>query len=63
MYRNIDAEKARKNLTNSEVAEKLGISRTAFEQKKKSGRFTPEEAKKLCRLFSCDFEYLFSLNS
>ena len=60
MFRNLDAEQARKGLTNSDVAEKLGISRVSYESKKKSGKFTTFEIKALCKLFSCKFDYLFS---
>ena len=60
MFRNLDAEQARKGLTNSDVAEKLGISRVSYENKKKCGKFTTFEIKALCQLFSCKFDYLFS---
>lgn len=60
MFRNLDAEQARKGLTNSDVAEKLGISRVSYENKKKSGKFTTFEIKALCKLFGCKFDYLFS---
>lgn len=60
MFRNLDAEQARKGLTNSDVAEKLGISRVSYENKKKSGKFTTFEIKALCQLFCCKFDYLFS---
>ena len=35
MFRNLEAEQARKGLTNSDVAEKLGISRVSYEGKRK----------------------------
>ena len=60
MFRNLDAEQARMGLTNSDVAIKLEISRVSYENKKKSGKFTTFEIKKLCQLFSCKFDYLFS---
>lgn len=59
MFRNLDAEQARNDLTNSDVAEKLGISRVSYESKKKTGKFTTLEIKALCRLFKCKFDYLF----
>lgn len=34
MFRNLEAEQARKGFTNSDVAEKLGISRVSYESKK-----------------------------
>lgn len=60
MFRNLDAEQARAGLNNTQVAEKLGISRVSYESKKKSGKFTTPEIKTLCVLFSCSFDYLFA---
>lgn len=59
MYRNIEAEQARKKLTNADVAEYLGIARGSYERKKRNGYFTTIEAKLLMRLFNCPFDYLF----
>lgn len=60
MFRNLDAEQARKGYTNQMVADELGISRVSYENKKKSGKFTTLEIKKLCELFKCKFDYLFA---
>ena len=59
MFRNLNAEQARNGFNNADVAEYLGISRVSYERKKKSGKFTSVEIKKLCTLFKCTFEYLF----
>lgn len=59
LFRNLEAEQARCGLTNSDVAEKLGISRVSYESKKKTGKFTTFEIKALCKLFKCKFDYLF----
>ena len=40
MFRNLEAEQARKGYTNSDVANLLGISRVSYENKKKTGKFT-----------------------
>ncbi len=53
------AEEAKRGYTNSYVAEKLGISRVSYENKKKSGKFTTFEIKTLCIMFKCKFDYLF----
>lgn len=37
MFRNLEAEQARKGLTNQNVADTLGISRVSYENKKKAG--------------------------
>lgn len=60
MFKNLEAEQARKALTNTDVADKLGISRVSYENKKKTGKFTTFEIKTLCRLFKCKFDYLFA---
>lgn len=60
MFKNLDAEQARSSLTNSDVAEILGISRVSYESKKKSGKFTTFEIKILCKFFKCKFDYLFA---
>ena len=59
MFRNLDAEQARLGYTNQQVADKLGISRVSYENKKKSGKFTTLEIKKLCKIFKAKFDYLF----
>lgn len=60
MFRNLDAEQARKGYTNSDVASRLGISRVSYENKKKTGKFTTFEIKLLCKIFKCKFDYLFA---
>ena len=60
MFKNLDAEQARGGLTNSDVANMLGISRVSYENKKKSGKFTTPEIKTLCTFFKCKFDYLFA---
>lgn len=59
-YRNLKAEQARYGLTNTEVAEILGMSRSNYETKLRNGRFFANEALILCKLFKCEFEYLFA---
>ena len=47
-------------LTNQKVADILEISRVSYENKKKTGKLTTREIKKICRLFKCKFDYLFA---
>ena len=63
LFRNLEAEQARCGLTNQNVADKLGISRFSYENKKKNGKFTTLEIKALCKLFRCKFDYLFAETS
>lgn len=60
MFRNLQAEQARKGMTNQQVADYLGISRTSYENKKKTGKFYVTEISNLCELFNCAYEYLFA---
>lgn len=60
MFKNLDAEQARLKLNNKNVAEKLNLSRVSYENKKKTGKFTTLEAKMLCSIFKCTFDYLFN---
>ena len=59
LFRNLEAEQARKGYTNSDVAKLLGISRVSYENKKKTGKFTTFEIKILCKTFIVKFDYLF----
>lgn len=60
MFRNLEAEQRRAGMTNSDVAQILGISRVTYENKKKDGKFTRPEIVKLLHLFGVTFEYLFA---
>ena len=60
MLPNLDAEQARKRMSNQSVADYLKLSRVSYESKKKTGRFVVKEIKDLCALFKCSFEYLFA---
>lgn len=59
MFRNLNAEQARFDMNNQQVADYLNVTRKTYETKKSSGSFTLSEIKKLCKLFSVQFEYLF----
>lgn len=61
MFNNLEAEQARKNMTNQAVAEIIGISRVSYERKKKNGKFNRAEIVILLKLFECDFNYLFAV--
>lgn len=59
MYPNLLGQKAFKHLTNQDMAKIIGVSRKSYEQKIKSGRFTPKECTMLCAFFEKPFDYLF----
>lgn len=60
MFKNLDAEQARHSYTNQRMADMVGISRVSYENKKKTGKFTVLEAKKMCKIFKVKFDYLFA---
>ena len=60
LFRNLEAEQARLGYTNQQMADKLGISRVSYENKKRTGKFIALEAKKLCKIFKVKFDYLFA---
>lgn len=61
MFKNLNAEQARRDMNNSKVAEILGLSRISYENKKKTGKFTLPEIRTLLSLFGGTFEYLFEI--
>lgn len=62
MYPNLLGQKAFHHLTDEDMANIIGISRTAYQQKIKSGRFSPDECKAYCSYFGKRFDYLFAEN-
>jgi DNA-binding XRE family transcriptional regulator len=60
MYRNIAAEQARLGYNNAQMASCLGVSRSTYEKRKRTGRFDAVQIKKMLALFDCTFEYLFA---
>lgn len=62
MYPNLLGQKAVRHMTNADMANIIHISRTAYESKIKTGRFTPAECHAYCNHFGKDFEYLFAMD-
>jgi len=59
MYPNLLGQKAYYHLTDEDMGKIIGVSRNAYGQKIRSGRFTPAECKKYCDYFRKDFDFLF----
>ena len=59
MFPNLLGQKALHKLTEEDMARIIGVSRTAYQSKTKSGRFTPAECRAYCQYFGKKFEYLF----
>ena len=60
MFRNLDAEQARFDLNNQEMATYLGYKdRKSYETKKANGTFSLMDCKKLAQLFGVTMDYLF----
>lgn len=60
MYPNLLGQKSYHHLTDGDMAKIINVSRTAYQQKIKSGRFSPDECKAYCAYFGKRFEYLFA---
>lgn len=60
MYPNLLGQKTYRHLTDEDMAKIIGVSRTAYQQKIKSGRFLADECKAYCSYFGKRFEYLFA---
>lgn len=60
MFPNLNAEQARWGHSNESTAQKLGLNRTTYENKKRTGRFSIAEINHLCELYNCDYDYLFA---
>ena len=60
MYPNLLGQKAYRHLSEADMAAIIGVSRTAWQKKIKSGRFTVFECKTLCDYFGKPFDYLFA---
>ena len=62
MFRNINAEQARRGVTDQEIADLLGITRSTYSRKKNTGNFSLSEVRFLMRYFDCDFDYLCAID-
>jgi len=60
MLKNLNAEQARKGMTDQQVADYIKISRVSYGVKKRTGKFIVPECAALCSLFKVNFEYLFA---
>jgi DNA-binding XRE family transcriptional regulator len=60
VFRNLDAEQRRFGKTNIQMGKMLGITRSTYETKKKTGTFGLLQIRFLCEYFECKFEYLFA---
>ena len=61
MFPNLMGIKAYHHLSDEDMGKIIGVSRTAFGQKMKSGKFLPDECRAICRYFNMSFEYLFAV--
>lgn len=61
-FPNLEAEKARRGMTDDDLAKHLGLTRTAYTKKKNGKRFSITEIDSLLTLFNSNFEYLFYMS-
>lgn len=59
MYPNLLGQKAYRHMTNDDMAKVIGVNRSTYESKIKSGRFVASECMAFCRFFKKDFAFLF----
>ncbi|MBQ3427164.1 MAG: hypothetical protein IJH37_08485 [Clostridia bacterium] len=59
MFPNLEAEQKKAGLTDQMAADKIGLSKASFKNKKRTGKFYIQEIFNLCNMFKCKFEYLF----
>ena len=60
MYPNIEAERARNNLTVEGLTALLGVSRKTYYNWCKKGRIPEVKLKKMSEIFGCSVDYLLS---
>lgn len=60
MFPNLLGQKAAHKLTDTDMANIIGVSRNSYRQKMRSGRFIVSECRAFCTYFAKDFAYLFS---
>jgi DNA-binding XRE family transcriptional regulator len=58
MYPNIEAERARNNLTYDELADKLGVSRKTIYTWLEKGKIPAPKLIKMADMFNCTIDYL-----
>ncbi len=61
MFPNLLKMMAQRGLNDGDTGRIIGVSRTAFGRKMKTGSFRPDECRELCRYFGKPFDYLFAL--
>lgn len=59
MYRNLNAEQARRGLSDKDMAARIGMNRRTYANKKTAGDFTVRQAKLVCKELGATFDYLF----
>ena len=60
MYANLLGQKAYFHLTDEDMGNIIGVNRSTYSQKIRSGRFWPSECQAFCRYFNKSFDYLFA---
>ena len=62
MYCNIEAERARMNLSQDELVKRLGISRKTYYTWQMTGKIPSTKLIAMSRLFNCSTDYLLGLS-
>lgn len=60
MYPNLLGQKVYYHLCDQDMAKIIGVSRSSYCQKLRTGNFYPDECRAYCRYFDKPFHYLFA---
>lgn len=60
MFPNLLGQKAFRKMSNEDMANVIGVNRTTYESKMRSGRFIASECDAYCKFFDKPFAYLFA---
>lgn len=60
MFPNLLGQKAYHKMTNDDMAKVIGVSRVAYENKMRTGKFTAIECNAYIRFFNKPYDYLFA---
>lgn len=61
MFPNLLGMKALRGLSDEDMGRIIGVSRSEFGRKMKTGGFLPDECRALCKYFNKSFDFLFAL--
>lgn len=61
MFVNLLEQKTYHHLTDEDMGKIIGVNRSLYNQKIRSGKFGPKECQAFCKYFNKSFDYLFAV--